>query len=72
MKHGQHIPAGKRDEMALIAANLAARMRPEEAKRTVAGMFSVSTTTARNLISRGRFLTVTDTAATMRKGRAEA
>lgn len=60
MRHGERIPAGKRDEMALIAANLAARMQPAEAKRAVAGMFSVSTTTARNLISRGRFLTVAD------------
>jgi hypothetical protein len=61
MKHGEHIPAGRRDEMALIAANLASRLKPEEAKRAIAGMFSVSTTTARNLISRGRFLTVSDT-----------
>ncbi len=69
MKHGIHIPPVKRDEMALIAANLAARLKPEEAKRTIASMFSVSTTTARNLISRGRFLTVAETSATMRKGK---
>jgi 2-keto-4-pentenoate hydratase/2-oxohepta-3-ene-1,7-dioic acid hydratase in catechol pathway len=58
MKHGEHIPAGKRDEIALIAANMATRMSTAEAKQAVAGMFRVSATTARRLISRGRFLKV--------------
>jgi hypothetical protein len=57
VKHGQHIPKDKRDDMARIAHGIAL-MCPQraEAIEIVAGMFDVSTTTARNLLCGGRFL----------------
>lgn len=60
MKHGQNIPKDKRDDIARIAVGVAAILPAAEAKRTIVGMFDVSTTTARNLVSRGRFLTVSE------------
>lgn len=58
MKHGVRIPTDKRDDMARLAVGLASSLKPADAQRAVASLFDVSTTTARNLISRGRFLTV--------------
>jgi hypothetical protein len=57
MKHGQHIPKDKRDDMARVAHGIALTCpQRAEAIEIVAGMFDVSTTTARNLLCRGRFL----------------
>ncbi len=58
MKHGEHIPKDKRDDMARIAVGMLGALSQSEARRVVAGMFDVSETTARNLISRGKFLRV--------------
>jgi hypothetical protein len=60
MKHGVHIPASERDDMARLAIGLTASMSEAEAKKTICGMFQVSEPTARNLISRGRFLSRQD------------
>lgn len=59
MKHGVRLPKDKRDEMAKIALGVRQVCGSQnEANRIIAGMFRVSTTTARNLISRGKFLEV--------------
>jgi hypothetical protein len=56
VKHGHHIPPEDRDDMARLAVGLTAKMSDAQAKLTIQGMFDISEPTARNLISRGRFL----------------
>jgi hypothetical protein len=56
MKHGHHIPASDRDDMARLAVAFTESMPDAEAKKTICGLFDVSEPTARNLISRGRYL----------------
>lgn len=60
MKHGQHIPKNKRDDMARMAFAIASTMSPAQAKEVLAGMYDVSATTASKLISRGRHLAVNE------------
>jgi hypothetical protein len=56
MKHGHHIPASDRDAFAKLAARTAESLPKSEAIEIICGMFDVSEPTARNLISRGRYL----------------
>lgn len=56
MKHGHHIPPEDRDDMARLAVAFTKTMSDAEAKATICGRFDVSDPTARNLISRGRYL----------------
>jgi hypothetical protein len=51
-----HIPKEKRDDMARIALGVSMNLTNAEARKTVAGMFQVSVTTAKRLIIRGKFL----------------
>lgn len=51
-----HIAKEKRDDMARIALGVSAKLTNAEARKTVAGMFQVSVTTAKRLILRGAFL----------------
>lgn len=60
MKHGQHIPKHKRDDMARMAFAIASTMSAAQAKEVLAGMYSVSATTATKLISRGKHLAVNE------------
>jgi transposase len=60
MKHGHHIPASDRDDMAKLAHVLTHTMTRAEAIKDISKMFQVSEPTARNLISRGRYLAAQD------------
>jgi transposase len=51
-----HIPKEKRDDMARIALGVSRNLTNAEARKAVAGMFQVSVTTAKRLITRGKFL----------------
>jgi hypothetical protein len=51
-----HIPKEKRDDMARLALGVSAKLTNAEARKAVAGMFKVSVTTAKRLITRGKFL----------------
>jgi hypothetical protein len=58
MKHGVRLPRDKRDEMALRALAIFKEARNRsEALLIIETEFDVSNPTARNLISRGRYLT---------------
>jgi hypothetical protein len=66
VRPGKRISKADRDDMARLALSIRKKCRSqEEAKDIVSGMFSVSRTTARHLIVRGRFLAANekDTAA---------
>lgn len=56
MKHGVIIPVHLRDGMARQAAEIATQTERQDAIREVCRLFHVSRPTARNLISRGRYL----------------
>lgn len=56
----QHLPREKRDDMARIALGVSRNLTNAEARKAVAGMFQVSVTTAKRLISRGAFLATQD------------
>lgn len=54
----KHLPKSQRDDMARVALAMSKerRLTNAEARQAVAGMFKVSVTTAKRLISRGAFL----------------
>jgi hypothetical protein len=57
MRHGVRLPADKRDGMARRALELfEAKKRRCDGLLAIAVEFEVSETTARNLVSRGRYL----------------
>lgn len=56
MKRGVVIPVHLRDRMARQAAEIATRLKRQDAIREISKLFGVSNATARNLISRGRYL----------------
>ena len=57
MKHGVHLPKDRRDDMARRAFVIASEAETYRAALLIVEVeFDVSTPTARNLISRGRFL----------------
>lgn len=57
MKHGVHLPADKRDGMARRALDLfEAKKRRCDGLLAIEVEFEVSESTARNLVSRGRYL----------------
>lgn len=57
MRHGIHIPPDQRDDMAVEAVKIAnAAQSRTKGIATVASRFAVSVPTARNLISRGKYL----------------
>jgi hypothetical protein len=69
VKQGEHIPRKQRDDLAKVAYGIAAKTPDTESPvAAIAGLFSVSDSTARSLIRRGRFLV---SPAGFDKGRAE-